>query len=129
MYRFTSHTGEAEVEFEAPTEAGVFAEAVHAFAELLDAGPGKAATRELHVDAADRTTLLAEWLGELVFLAETDGFVPEHVVELDLADRSLHAVVTGRVARPRHLVKAVTYHDLSLEERDGGWFARVVLDV
>lgn len=129
MYRFVPHTGEMQLEIEALTETGVFADALHALTELLDGGPGEAATRELHVDAADRTTLLAEWLSELVFLAETEGFVPDRIVELDLADRSLRAAVSGRTASPRHLVKAVTYHDLALEARDGGWFARIVLDV
>jgi SHS2 domain-containing protein len=129
MYRFVSHTGEVEVELEAPTEAGVFTEAVHALADLVDGGRGEATTRELHIDAADRITLLAEWLSEFVFLAETEGFVPERVNELGLADRSLYAAVAGRTTEPRHLVKGVTHHDLALEERDGGWFARVVLDV
>ena len=129
MHRFVSHTGELQIEIEAPTEAGVFGEAAHALAELIDGGPGEPATRDVHVDAADRTTLLAEWLSELVFLVETEAFVPERIVELDLADRSLRAIVGGRTGTPRHLVKAVTYHDLALESRDGGWFARVVLDV
>ena len=38
-----------------------------------------------------------------------------------------------RIARSRHrlygLVKAVTYHQLAVEQRDGGWSARVILDV
>lgn len=129
MHRFVPHTGELQLELEAPDEAGLLAEAAHALAELLDGGTGWAATRELHVVAADRPALLAEWLGELVFLAETEGFVPERVVELHLAERSLRAVLAGRTGTPSPLVKAVTYHDLVLEERGGSWFGRVVLDV
>ncbi|HUP33243.1 MAG TPA: archease [Gaiellaceae bacterium] len=129
MHLFVAHTGEVQIEIAASGEAAVFAEAARALAELLGGGGGRPATREVHVDAADRTTLLAEWLSELVFLAETEAFVPERIVELELADRSLHAVVVGRTASPRQLVKAVTYHDLALEERDDGWFGRVVLDV
>ncbi|HUP32827.1 MAG TPA: archease [Gaiellaceae bacterium] len=129
MHRFVAHTGEVQIEIEAPTEARVFAEAARALAEMIDGARGQAAVRELHLDAADRTSLLAEWLSELVFLAETEAFVPERIIELDLADRSLHATVGGHTGTPRHLVKAVTYHDLTLEDRDGRWFARVVLDV
>lgn len=71
-----------------------------------------------------------EWLQELVYLAENDGFVPERVVEMDLADDSLDAVVAGQRTTPQTLVKGVTYHRLEFEQ-DGEktWHARVILDV
>jgi SHS2 domain-containing protein len=128
-HRFASHTGEVEIEIEAPTERDVFAEAARALAELMDGEDGEPATRDVRVEAADRPALLAEWLGELAFLAETEGLVPERVAALELGEGALRARVEGRTSTPRHLVKAVTYHDLTLEERDGSWFARVVLDV
>jgi SHS2 domain-containing protein len=129
MHRFAAHTGEVQIEVEEESAARVFAEAALALAELIGAEDGEPATREVRVAASDPATLLAEWLGELAFLAETEGFVAEKVLALELADRSLHASVTGRTSAPRPLVKAVTYHDLVLEQREGGWFARVVLDV
>jgi SHS2 domain-containing protein len=64
-----------------------------------------------------------------VFLAETEGLVVEELLDLELDERSLRATVAGRTSAPRQLVKAVTYHDLVFEQRDEGWFARVVLDV
>lgn len=129
MYRFAAHTGEVQIEVEEASAAQVFAEAALALAELIGDENGEPVTREVHVAASDSATLLAEWLGELVFLAETEGFVAEKVLALELGDRSLQATVAGRTSTPRQLVKAVTYHDLVLEQRDGGWFARVVLDV
>jgi SHS2 domain-containing protein len=129
VHRFVSHTGEVQIEIEAATEAAVFADAALALAELIDGGRGEAATRRLRVEAADRAALLVEWLSELLFLAETDAFVAEEIGELELAEGSLSATASGRTATPRHLVKAITYHDLVLEERGGGWFARIVLDV
>ena len=83
----------------------------------------------MEVEARDRTTLLAEWLAELVFLAETERLLPERLLELELGARALRAVVEGRAATPRFLVKAVTYHRLALEPADGGVRARVTLDV
>jgi SHS2 domain-containing protein len=128
-YRFAAHTGEVQIEVEDASVERVFAEAALALAELIGGEDGERTTREVRVAASDPATLLAEWLGELVFLAETEGFVSEKVLALDLGDRSLRASVAGRTSTPRQLVKAVTYHDLVLEHRGERWFARVVLDV
>lgn len=103
---------------------------MRAFAELVGDGNGDGATRELRLEAEDRELLLLDWLSELVYLGETEGFVPERVATLDLGPGGLHAKIEGRLGEPRQLVKAVTLHRLEFR-RDGteGWRARVVLDV
>jgi SHS2 domain-containing protein len=130
VHRWVDHTSELQLEIEAASEEDVFAEALEAFRELLGEEPsGAADRRDVHVVSADRTTLLADWLAELVFLSEVEAFLPERVADLELDDGSLRATVEGRAASPRFLVKAVTYHRLALTEDDGVWRARVVLDV
>jgi SHS2 domain-containing protein len=133
MYRWVDHTAELELRLEAPSEEAVFGEALTALGELLaerSEGPtGKPARHEVSASAPDRPTLLAEWLSELAFLAESEGFVPERVDSLSLTSDALEARVSGRRAAPPHLIKAVTYHRLEMRERDGAWEARVVLDV
>jgi SHS2 domain-containing protein len=132
MYRWVEHTGELELEIEASSEREVFEHGFEAMRELLDSGPAgsePAPPRRVSVGAADRAALLAEWLAELAFLAESEGLVPERLEELELGERSLHAVVECRRGRPPHLVKAATYHRLSLEPAGDGWRATVVLDV
>jgi SHS2 domain-containing protein len=129
VFRWVEHTSELELELETPTAEDAFAEALAALAELLGDGPGAPLSREVVVEGSDLPTLLAAWLDELVFLAETDGFVPERLERIELGDTELRAVVRGHAGDPPHLVKAVTYHGLELGRRDGGWHARVVLDV
>jgi SHS2 domain-containing protein len=130
MYRWVEHTAELELAVEAATEEEVFAQAVVAFVELLDdGGGGPAAEHTLTVRASDRATQLADWLQELVYLAETEDFVPERLVQIELDAEQVHGTVAGHRGHPPHLVKAVTYHDLEVRPRDGGWQARVVLDV
>lgn len=130
VYRWVEHTAEVELHVEAPTQEAVFGEALAAFAELVareEAGPP--VQHDVSAEAQDAPTLLAEWLGELVFLAETDDFVPERLERLNLDETRLRAVVTGYRDRPAHLVKAVTYHGLELARSDDVWRAKVVLDV
>jgi SHS2 domain-containing protein len=133
LYRWVDHTAELELRVEAPTEEGIFEEALAALGGLLSeraAQDGDERARfEIDASAPDRATLLAEWLSELVYLVETEGFIPERVEELTLSADALHATASGRRGSPPHLVKAVTYHRLALEQRDGAWRARVVLDV
>ncbi len=131
MYRWLDHTSEAELWIEDESATAVLGEAAIALGDLLsEHRRGEPVTHRVSVSAGDLPTLLAEWLAELVYLAETDGFVPERIVEMDLADTSLEAVVGGQRTEPQTLVKGVTYHRLEMARDEGGvWRARVVLDV
>jgi SHS2 domain-containing protein len=140
MYRWGEHTGELELEIEADSERGVFEEGFAAIRELLDGArvpappaPGRGARpalapRRVSLHARDRAALLADWLGELAFLAE-EGLIPERLAALELRGAGLEAVVEGHGGERRHLVKAATYHRLSLTRRGSSWRASVVLDV
>jgi SHS2 domain-containing protein len=132
-HTWIEHTSELQLELHAGSQAGVFEQAVHALRELFEDDAGRAggdsAERPVEVEATDRAALLAEWLAELVFLAEAEGIVPDAVRDLVVGEDSVTGIVRGRVGQPRHLVKAVTYHDLELRRDRDGWRGNVVLDV
>jgi SHS2 domain-containing protein len=129
-YRWVEHTGELELEIHGRTEASVFAQALRAFAELVgDGHTGEAVTRDITLDGAERAVLLARWLDELEFLAETEDLVPAAVETLSLDDGGLRATVRGRRGRPHSVVKGATYHRLAFEHRRDGYRATVILDV
>jgi SHS2 domain-containing protein len=130
-HTFVEHTGELAIEILAPTQAGVFEQALVAFAEIVAASPadGETESYPLELAAAEPSLLLVAWLEELVFLAEVEQLVPERVEGLELDGTRLRATVVGRRGHPRHLVKAVTLHDLELADEGGSWRARLVLDV
>jgi SHS2 domain-containing protein len=131
VYTWIEHTSELELAIEAPTQAAIFTDALAAFVELVhDDGSLDGERREIELRSDDRAALLAEWLEELVYLADAQRFVPEHLTDLRLDSGGLHATVRGHRGEPSALVKAVTRHRLSFEaDREGGWHARVVLDV
>jgi SHS2 domain-containing protein len=130
VFRWIDHTAELELAVETSSEVDVFIESLAALGQLLGEDPGgEEASHELAVRAADRATLLVEWLSELVFLAETERFVPERVEHIALAPDGLSATVAGRRGNPPHLVKAVTYHRLDFRHDGQLWRATVVLDV
>jgi SHS2 domain-containing protein len=159
VYRWVDHTAEVELAIEADGEREVFAEALTALAELHGAGGGVGGGvgagggagadagdgggggadagdragddqwRKVSAQAPDRPALLAAWLEELLFLAETEGFVATRIVELALTVDRVDATVAGFIGRPPPLVKAVTYHRLRFDRAGSGYTAGVVLDV
>jgi SHS2 domain-containing protein len=130
MYRWVDHTSEVELEIEAAGEREVLEEALRALADLLGIeGARGEERRTIALRAGDRPALLASWIEELAFLAESEGFVATHVVELDLQAGGLDATVAGVLDEPPPLVKAVTYHRLAFGPSGAGYVARVILDV
>jgi SHS2 domain-containing protein len=128
MYRFVDHTAELEVELEAGTAEGVLLEALRALAELAGHGDGEPVERAVDVSAGDLPALLAAWLEELVFLADSEQLVPEDG-EISVSGTRVTGIVRGRRGAPRPLVKAVTLHRLRFRRENGSWSGRVVLDV
>jgi SHS2 domain-containing protein len=130
MYRWVEHTGELEIEIEAPDRREVFEEAFRAMRGLLQTShTGPAQVHDVELSAPDGATLLADWLAEIAYLAESHGFVPERLEWQELTDTRLSARLQGFTGEPPHLVKGVTYHRLTLEPSESGWRATAVLDV
>lgn len=126
------HTGELEMRIAHPTLAGLYTEAVRGLArEMADSREPVGIGRiPVALDSSGPDTLLADLLNEVVFLAETRGFLP-HALEVEkVGDGRLRATLVGCV-RPdiRPLVKAATYHDLRVWHDDEAWHGRVILDV
>jgi SHS2 domain-containing protein len=130
MYRWLDHTSEMELAIEVESPEAIFREAAVALGGLLGEGPsGDPVQTEVSVAASDLPGLLVEWLNELVYLAESEGLIPERVVGIDLGDTRVDAVVACHRSEPQNLIKGVTYHRLEMGPAGGGWRARVILDV
>jgi len=91
-------------------------------------------SQEISVQGADREDLLIRWLGELLFLGESRGYLFQGVSMRRLDSTSLQAVARGEIFDPsRHRfkteIKAVTYHQVEIKEVDGKWEGRVIFDI
>jgi SHS2 domain-containing protein len=129
-YDWVDHTAELELHITAPTEEAVFADALTALADLVRDGRGRRGESfDVSLSAADRATLLAAWLDELVFRAESEGLVPDAVEALEVGGGRLEARVRAHRGEPRHVVQGVGYDRLAFEEAGDGFRACLVLDV
>jgi SHS2 domain-containing protein len=128
-YEWRDHTAEIELVMSSDSPEAIFREAADAFGRYveLDSG-GEPATRTVDLSAEDRATLLVALLEELIYLAETEGFVPDDST-VELSGNHLHMELRGRTTDVQPIVKAATYHNLEFGQTPGAWHARVVLDV
>lgn len=107
-------------------------------------------TRKISLCADSPESLLIQWLNELVFLFDTHGFVGKrfklvfqranvNVINVDAAaedtdSSKLDAIVSGGIFDPdthesRLLIKAATYHGLSIKKAHSRWEATVIFDI
>jgi SHS2 domain-containing protein len=89
-----------------------------------------ATSHEVHLEAPDHEALLVDWLNELLYLHEMEGEIYNRFHIKTLSPTHLAAsVVGGQLEVSRATIKAVTFHDLSIEETENGYVATIVFDV
>lgn len=130
------HQADVGVAVHAPSGAELFAEAAGALLALLcDPATVRGVRRyELAGEAETVEELLVGWLNDLVYLFEGEGVVWRRLELPEWSPTRYRAVLRGEPADPdrhglRDLVKAATYHGLSVVHDEEGWHARVILDV
>lgn len=87
-------------------------------------------TKEFELRGIDCESLLVAWLNELLYFYESEniGFNQFEILHLDR--QTLKARVTGASIQSwNKFVKAVTYHNLSIDSTENGLEATLVLDV
>lgn len=134
-YELLEHTADAKLRVYAETLEGLFEAGGEAVSDLLaglqNIRPEK--QRKILLEGRDLPLLFRDWLGELVYLFDAEGFVGR-TFEARVAEDGLRAVARGETYDPeRHdtelYIKGATYHQLALNETPGGWEALVILDV
>jgi len=94
-----------------------------------------ARTQEISVEAHDQLSLLIAWLDELIFLFDTQFFLPRMFEMLDFSETHLRARATGEVYdAQRHemssAIKAVTWHEAAITRVDDSRYqARIIFDI
>jgi SHS2 domain-containing protein len=130
------HTAEVGLRAEADSFEELLAELCSGLFSLITL-PERVAEREawtVQVRADDPVALVVEWLNELLFLHARDGMLARRCDVAEASPQHVCATVWGERFDPQQHargieVKSATYHQASVEARDGGWQAVVYLDV
>ncbi|HET9179379.1 MAG TPA: archease [Terriglobia bacterium] len=135
-FRILEHTADVGFEAFGLTLAEVFENAALALAYLI-AEPTAVEPREevsIEVKGTDAPDLLVNWLSEVLFQHDADRWLFRDFRVVSLDEHAVTGIAWGEKIDPaRHLtnlmVKAVTYHQLSLQQTAGGWRAQVYVDI
>jgi len=91
-------------------------------------------SREVGAQGETPEALLVNWVNELLYLHDVEGFVAHDLARPEIDGTRLHVTLTGEPVDPgRHprgsVVKAATFHQLVLDEQPGRVSARLILDI
>jgi SHS2 domain-containing protein len=130
-YREIEHMSDWELEVWAPDLPELLRQAAQGMNSLagvkLQAGPR--CKREIELQADDSESLLVDFLSELLYLGETENLAFDRM-EINIDGNKLHAQVEGApVAQLGKEIKAVTYHQMKIREREGELRVHIVFDV
>lgn len=135
-FEILEHTADVGFRAWGPDPGSVFAAAARAmFSVAVDLDAVQPTeSREIVVEGEDFESLLVNWLSELVSLFDAGLFAP---CSFDVQEIQPTRIVSRCQGEPRDpsrhpwklIVKAVTYHQLQVAEKDGRWEARVFLDI
>lgn len=89
--------------------------------------------REIIFKTDNYEDTLVQWLNELIFLFDAYGFTGK-IFSVSFQGDTFRAGVSGGIFDPERngqklLIKAATYHNLSLRKIDSHWEATVIFDI
>ncbi len=134
-YEVLAHTADTGIAVTGATLAEVFENAAYGMFDLMFDLDALEASDRVAVEATGDTAeeLLVDWLSSLLFEAEAGELVLCSFSVEELGEGRTRGTAAGRSSAGVVLrgppIKAVTYHDLLIEEKPAGWRAQVIFDV
>jgi SHS2 domain-containing protein len=131
-YRLVEHTADLAIRLYASTICELFVCAAEAmFQQLVGKGTVPAVSSvSVCVEGTDYESLLVNWLNELLYLHETRREAYSNFSITTLSPEGLNAIaMCAPFTEARMLIKAATYHGLSVTPTRSGYKATVLFDV
>lgn len=131
-YRFIEHTSDIIIE----SKGKSFSEAFESLASgmFTQMGEGKTQDKfEIEVEAKTLDVLVVNALSEILAEVEIRGVTPSKlkIERFDNNPPMLILSVYGEKKTPKNIIKAVTFHELTVKEdkNKGEWLLRVLFDI
>jgi len=135
-YDFFEHTGDMGIRVYGPTHKDLFQNAFKAFFAVLTEPEEIKPSQKKIISVKNKgwERLLVSWLSEYLYLFETDQWLFRTCEIQFLDENRVQAIGRGEKFNPeRHEIKteikAVTYHQLSIQKNNDLWETKIVLDI
>ena len=131
--KFLEHTADIQFIVEAKTLPSLFKNSLYAMIKSICKDKIKEKKQiTLNIKAKDATGLLHNFLEEVVYIMDTEKFIPAKVTNLEISDNTLSATLSGDNVENYEAfseIKAVTYNEMKIERVDGCYKVKITLDV
>jgi SHS2 domain-containing protein len=136
MHELFEHTADLGLRATAPDLSALFAEMAACLVSAMVEEPASvhpAQEVRIEITGTNRDYLLFDWLKELLLRFETDHMLFA-AFEVVVTESGVKATARGETYDPArhvlsHEVKAITYHELKVEQTANGWLAEVIVDI
>ena len=135
-YEVFEHTADVGIEAFGHTLPELFIHAAQGMESLMVAPEQiqESVTREVAVEGSHVLSLLIAWLNELIIMFDTDYLLFRTFAISTFTETSLRGLACGEPYNPeRHelssAIKAVTWHQASVERTEDGYKVRIIFDI
>ncbi len=136
LYRIIEHTADTGFEVQGTTKEQVFESAALAFFHIMwrIGSTMNNSPKTIEVTGCDMKELMVNFLEEFLYLYDAKGFVCSQLKIVTVTDTKICAkawLQQFNHDRDQELlgVKAVTYHQLYIGEKNHKWLAKIFLDI
>jgi SHS2 domain-containing protein len=130
-FRELEHTADWELEVWAPDLPALLEQAAQGMNALagVSLAKGRRVRREVKLPDTDPESVLVSFLSELLFLGEVEGLGFDRFAFVPEGDHLLARLEGAEIEAQGKHIKAVTYHELEVQQGPEGLKTRIVFDV
>jgi len=135
-YQIIDHTADLGIIVEGTDEKNLFIRAAQAMTDLMVEGDisKKTVIKDVLVEGEDLPDLMVRWLGEVLYLFDGEKLIVNSIEIKSISPIKLKSTLTLTNFEPENHqiireIKAVTYHQISVDKTKDGWQARVIFDI
>jgi SHS2 domain-containing protein len=132
-YKILSHPSDVRVQASGKTKEELFVNAAKGMTEVLRPKirmPKSKCQRKIKVKSIDLNALLVDFLSEVLYLIQTNREIYNKIKFSKFSDIELEAELFGnKIESFGEDIKAVTYHDLKIEQKNGLFETTVLFDI
>lgn len=132
-YKICEHKADLKIQTFGKDEKELFENAMIGMFESAkyQAEDGKIKKKIIKVSSPDLSSLLVDFLSEVLYLSEVHRQVYHHLQIKKFTHKNLEGILIGKkLKRIGVIIKGVTYHDLDIhQKKDKTWEATVLFDI
>jgi len=135
-YQVIDHTADLGIIVKGPDVKSLFIHAARAMTDLMVKGDISKETviKDVLVEGEDFPDLMVRWLGEILYLFDGENLIVNSIKIKSISPTKLKSILTLTSFETEHHqvireIKAVTYHQISVDKTKDGWQAKVIFDI